>query len=86
MSSENKSGAVCCPPVSCVWLRAEEECVPIFQVWELRYNDVQWPLKEQDPWDGGRGSLWSIEGGSSRGRAGVTPGSTIREVVTSPSL
>ena len=44
------------------------------------------PLREQEPWDGGGESLWSIEVGSSRGRAGVTPGSTIREVVTSPSL
>lgn len=43
MSSENKSWGVCCPPISCVWLRAEvKDCLPIFQVWELRYNGVQW--------------------------------------------
>lgn len=43
-------------------------------------------LREQEPWDGGGESLWPTEVSSSRGRAEVTPGSTIREVVTSLSL
>ena len=49
-------------------------------------NGSSVPLREQEPWDGGGESLRPIEVSSSQGRAEVTPGSTIREVVTSPSL